>query len=632
MHFICRSFIGKHNANNWAQFWENESDDFSVASKRGHLFGLLNISTPEIDPEIIKTGKSIISEINQFYYSSPHDQVDASLQYCLESVAKSSLSDIITDLVLVIVHQDTLHTGVCKSGVCTLSRGQQISRLLDINDFNTKIISGKITSGDKVLLSTKIFQQKITWEKIKNIISDTKIQNIEENFLSELYSLDDQSGASAVIVQIISDDENTIPSLPEVTAKPPVDNPPPSPKVFPQVKSGFTPKRINPGFFKKFFSPKPIFVSSQESSVKKHRTKINNIVAVFILIALGAGSYYGFVQNRQKSQEAQYQQLKTEIESRIANSLAVKNMNLEDAIKEARNAQSILDKISALKIHPQEVEKYKQDITQILSQSGSASEYKPEFYADNGVIVDSPQYSRMLLSRDSLLIIDSAASRVDSVEIPDRNNSVFSQDKDINKGLAFAVSEGKLFSLTETGVFQITKTGSPEVLAFSKITTSPKPTKPVSLYFWTNALYLLDPANSSIWKSTPADSVFGPPQSWLKAGESLDSDSTNLAINGKVWVLSASGRLTAYTRGVKENFALQSVSALTKTAHLNIGTDSETIVFSDNDNIVYVYDKTGKYKSSYNYGDLKILDLVFYEKTNQIFVLCSDQKIYKISL
>ena len=629
MHFICRSFIGKHSPQNWAQFWENESDDFSISSKKGHLFGLLNISTTEIDPEIIKTGKSIISEINQFYYSSPHDQISASLQFCLDSVKNSSSSAIITDLIIVVVHQDTLYSGVYKSGVCTLNRNLQISRLLDVNDNQVSSISGQIFSGDKVLLSTKAFLEKISWEKIKNIISDIKIQNIEENFISELYSLDDQSGVSAVIIQINSNDNET--HINGESAE--VVNTESAEKVYPEpVEKVYTepvevPKKFNSNIFKKLISRKPIFVSDHDSGVKKHRTIVNNIFAVLLLIVLGAVSYFGFVQNRQKTQESQYQKLKIDLESKIANSRTVKNMNLEDAIKEARDAQSVLDKISALKIHPEEIEKYKLDISQILSQSGSASEYTPELFRDTGVIVDKPQYSRILFNRDSLLVIDPTGNRVDTINIADKNTNVFSQDKDISKGLAFAVNEGKLYSLTDKGVSQISKNSSQEILTFSKSE------KPVSIYFWTNSLYLLDPSNSSIWKSTPNNSsVFSSPQPWLKTGETVDSSADSLAINGKVWVLSSSGRLSAYVRGVRENFTLQSVSALTKTNHLNIGVDTEIIVFSDNDNQIYVYDKSGKYQSSYNYGNLKILDLALDEKNNQIFILCSDQKIYKISL
>lgn len=621
MHFICRSFIGKHNSNSWAQFWENESDDYSVSSKKGHIFGLLNISTPEIDKEIIKTGKSVIAEINQFYYSSPHDQVSLSLKYCLESIKNSPSSDIITDLVLVIIHQDTLYSGVFKSGTCTLSRGQQISRLLDANDNETSQISGQIIAGDKILLATQPFFKKIFWEKIKSIISDTKIQNIEENFLSELYSLDDQSGVSAVTIQLSSDHDGVATTVPT-----PQENPPPA-----EIKTPPGPSRLNKSnIFKKIFSQKPTFIAARPNTpTGERRIKINNIVAVVILIALAIGSYFGYVQNHQKNQEAEYQKLKTEIESKIADSRTVKNLNLEDAIKLARDAQAVLDKISALKIHADQVETYKQQITQILSQSGSASDYQPEFFTDTGVIVDKPQYSRMVLIQNSLLVIDSSSNRVDSIDIAEKNNYLFSQDENIGKSLSFATSSDKLYSLTETGVFQVSKSSSKEVLSFSKLE---KPPKPVDLYFWTNSLYLLDPANSAIWKSAPNDSGFSSPEAWLKDGQPLTDNASNLSINGKIWVLSSSGNLTAYTRGVKENFSLQSVSPLVKTDHLNVGADSEIIVFSDNENIVYLYDKTGKYQSSYNYGDLKILDLVYYEKNNQIFILASDQKIYKISL
>jgi hypothetical protein len=72
------------------------------------------------------------------------------------------------------------------------------------------------------------------------------------------------------------------------------------------------------------------------------------------------------------------------------------------------------------------------------------------------------------------------------------------------------------------------------------------------------------------------------------------------------------------------------VSQFTVTSNLDVTQEKELLTFVDDNNIIYLYQKSGELLSKKNLGDLKINDIAFNEANNLIYILCSDQKIYSI--
>jgi hypothetical protein len=136
--------------------------------------------------------------------------------------------------------------------------------------------------------------------------------------------------------------------------------------------------------------------------------------------------------------------------------------------------------------------------------------------------------------------------------------------------------------------------------------------------------------NSAIWKFAPNATGFGAGSSWLKEGESLPANTTSFAINGQVWVIGQNGTIVPFTRGVHETF--QSKTVATNAKNLVTAVDSEVLAFTDKDNLVYIYGKSSDTALNYNFDKHKILSLAISASTKTIFVLCDDQKIYKITL
>ncbi|MDP4010044.1 MAG: PP2C family serine/threonine-protein phosphatase [Candidatus Shapirobacteria bacterium] len=604
MHFICRSFIGSHSSTSWSQYWENEPDDFDLASQKGHLFGLINLD------ETTTLGRDIIFELNQNYYSSDTSlDVISSLKNTLNSILENPLfTNSGLTILVAIVLKNRLYLAILGNGRVILSRQNKIASILVGHDNEITTISGPVFSQDKILLTTDLFFRSIGWNRIKYFLSENKIQTIEENFLSALYSLNNQENQSAALIQT-QEEENLPPTLE-------TDREPDSI----ETKATTFPKK---NILKKFFS-KPVFVSYHDSYQVNKRKKINLAMAITLLLGLGLISYVGYRKNKASRIETQYQQFKTELDQKINNTLTLKNLNINSALESAKELQTIYQQMSILNIHSSELADYQKNINILLTQTGSDNTFAPDFFYDTSLIVNNPQFNHILLNNNKLYLLDSNTGRIDLVDTDSKSIKNLLINNQL-KGLKNIIeNSGSFYVYNSDSLSLITKTGLDSKIKFTS------PIIPTSVQSWNGAFYVLDPSNSTIWKYAPNSSGFGAATKWLKEGEKTSADATSLAINGKVWTLSTSGQITPYSLGSKSEFKLNQKLEINNADNLATTTTGENLVFVGDDNVVYIINKDGNIISKYNLGSLKALDLTL--NKNTVFVLCSDQKIYKINL
>lgn len=620
MHFICRSFIGSPTDSNWSQYWENEPDDPQVIDSKGHLFGLINLKSDNESKEISSLGHDIISEINQYYFFHEKELpiIDRLKETLLFISTNPLYQDVKFSIFLAVILHDHVHFGLYGEGEIILNRFPKISRILSGKTNSVSVLSGPIFVKDKILFATDLFYQKFSWEKIKTILADDKIQNIEENFISSLYSFDDQIGLAAALIQLEPDDETEV-------AKP-VKTIVETTEEFPQIKEN---KKVDFDFFKKIFSKKPVYVTHHEVGQISKRKKINLIIAVFLLLGLGVSSFLGYKKNQASHIESSYQQLKQDLDKKLSDAFAIKNLNFDSALDLAKQSQSVYEKLVKLKVHSSELSNYDEKIKSLLSQTGGNNNLHSNTFYNTSVIIDNPKFSKIILKDNLLYLLDSINGRIDAVDINQKNTKNIATNEKIKNTLNFVDNNDSLYLIDNKTISLVSKDNVETKIDFSQMN---KNIVPVDLQSWNSAFYLLDSSNSTIWKFNPSANTFGSGQIWLKDGQSLPSNPSSLAINGNIWVLSDNGQIALFVLGIKENFKLSQPPQFTKTKNLVVGIDNGILAFVDNDNTVFVYKKTGEQLAKYNLNNKKILDLALSEKSNSIFVLCDDEKIYKISL
>lgn len=615
MHFICRSFIGKNNPDSWSQYWENEPDN-ELKLTKGHLFGLVNLKSNQGE-ESVTVGKDIISEINQLYFSCESKDIILCLKDAVTSLTKNPIfSNYQIDVVLIVVLDNQLYIATYGTHGCLLQRGSKISQLISGKKNQFLSLCGPIQDEDRILLVSSKFLETITWEGIKRTLVDENIQNIEEDFLSSLYSVPDQNYISAALIEchpdistpiietgkeVLSlDDSNQI-STPIVNSSPIINN-----------------KKID-----------SIFVHHQ-SNFKVSRRKKNQLVfALILIIGLCISIYYGNQKNKTIKAEASFNSLKTELELKLSNINALKSLDLEAAVDGAKEAEEIVQQMINLKINQQQVSQYKEQIDAIQFQTGGDDSIIPQMVQDTSFIVSQPQFSNLYFFNNNLYLLDSSKGRLDVLNPQTKSTQSVIISDSIKSATHLLFDNNNLYILVNNKLSLIGKNSLSPTYDFEPI----KSTLSISdIDFWNGSLYVLDNQNQLIWKLAPNSDGFSNPQKWLKNDFKLEIGSNSLAIDGQIWVLNQSGQVTLYTSGVKDKFDIKKQINFIKTSSLITDPNSDYIVFNDNSQFIYVYKKNGEFYSKYNLSKLKIVDLAFDSQNKIIYFLSSDQKIYQITL
>lgn len=613
MHFNCRSFIGKDNSQFWSQTWENEPDLFPNC----HLFGLINIRHQNSESDLKITGRELIDQINQIFFSQETPDINQKISQTIDKISQNeAFSQFKIDLAILVVNNNNCYIGIYGKTQVILQRGSQISQLISGFPDQFFQISGQVNNNDRLILATVDFVDQFTWENIKNIITESKIQNIEESILSQLYSLENQDNLSSFLIETHSESDQFTPSStispPEISPAPQDLSPPPSPQ------------SVNPPPI----SPQPeIYVRNKFKFKIGNHKKIQLIIALLLLAGLLVSIYLGYQKNQTQKAESNFQNLKSELETKLNNISVVKNLNIETAYQSAKEAQEIIDQMINLNVHSNEVDQYKSQVDLILSQSGDSQSFKPESVYDTSLIISHPSFSKLVFSKSTLYLLDTQNGRIDSLIPQEKSTKNLVISDQVKSGIKILIDNNDIYLLSSNQVSLFDKNQ-----LTSKIDLTSTSVSLTDAHFWNGSFYLLDRSNQSIWKFTPNSSGFSSPQPWLKNDAKLELGSVSLTIDSQVWILTESGQIYLYTSGIKDKFTQSQEINFTKTSNLITDADSDYLIFTDNSKLIYVYKKTGEFAFKFNLGDLEVLDIAYDSDSKIIYFLASDQKIYKISL
>lgn len=611
MHFTCRSFIGKPAVGDWSQYWENEPDDPQLKIQKGHLFGLINLSVPDGE-DVATIGHDIIFEINQNYFSGDSNNPSFDLRNTIENITNNATyQKYYLSFTLINITDSKVFIANYGTNQVFISRDNKISQILNGQSNQSLFINGPINYEDKIFIITQEFLDKITKESLKNILADSKIQNIEENLLSLLYSFDDQKNLSGALIQTHSDDD-IIPSDPIEKV---------------EVSTNLTPP--NPVFAENNPIEKPVFVNHHQIAETSRRKKIQITAALILILALSVSSYFGFQKNQKTKTENEYQSLKTEVEKQLNNISVVKSLNINTAQTNAKETQKLIQKMSDLKVHSDEVASLTNQINSILSQTGSGDTFSPDNFYDTSLIISSPKYNHLFLTGKTLYLLDSNQGRIDSLNVSEKSNKNVSISDKLKSAKKIVVEKDNIYVLTDQDISLVSKTDLVSRITFSD---SEGVSSGTDFKLWNGSVYLLDGSANTIWKFNSNSSGFSASQNWLKNDAKINSNSVSLSIDGRVWVLDRSGGVSVYISGVKDNFRPNQNSQFNQTDSLTTSDSSDYLAFVDNQNLIYVYQKTGELVSKYNLNQLKIADIALDGANKTIYILGQDQKIYKINL
>ena len=578
MHFTCRSFIGSQGQEYWSQYWENEPDDFKLAGKRGHLFGLINLTIKDGDEEAKERGHRLIEAISDFYF---RENSETEIDKIISKTAKWLENKIEGKLVLAIVAGKQLWLLAVGQIGAIVNRDKSVSQILMSKKGQTRLVSGQIKNDDRLLLATEEFLESVGTEKIKQALANRELTTIEEDLMASMVSCSNQTNLAAVIIQMIFDEnDNEIQSTE------------------PEVKLPLLPK-------------KRIKIEILPLTIRKIRGR--KWLRGTVLIGLLLLGWWGW----RDGQEKKYQKIKSQINKQLDNARVVQNLNPESMANLAKEAQKELAKLKAIKIHTAETKTIEEEINRLLSPSGQEGSFQPEVVFDLSTVVRG-NYSRMTFSGSQVIVMDRTNGKVETIDIKQKSLKELIRDEEIKKLEGIFSDNNRLYGY-RLGIIENISEGGLTVVA----NWGTEIEKMVAAEGWGKGFYIL--TENSIYK---VDSR-GKAQNWLIDKEGFGEKARSFVINGKIWVLSDRGEISAWYRGKRES-KIKPIQSFGQVRDLRGAENGQYLAYIAEEKMVVVYKKTGEFVANYNFSPRKIKDITIDTQTGNILILTDDQKIEKI--
>lgn len=372
------------------------------------------------------------------------------------------------------------------------------------------------------------------------------------------------------------------------------------------------------------YQEKEIYVNEKENvttSTSKQKTTLT--IGVLILFLLVVSVFFGlrqkktndFTRNSEESLNqavASYEKSISEFEIDVKSSRELFVLSKETAEK-LKNDGYKSDKLEEL------LNNINQNEANILGEIQAETDE----LLDLTLQVNGFEGKTLTSTNENIFIFDPTEKNVVQVDYDGKNAKVFAKKEDIGDAESIASYEDRLFTLEEEGIYEIDKT---------RTRVKELEIEDSLFYLYSANIYLLDRSANQIYRFAGSGKTFGDKSDWLAPGIEADfSKVTDIVIDGSIWLLSSSGKVTKFTNGNPISITLEAiVDPLENPTAIYTNEELKQVyILEKGKGRVVVIDKTGEFKLQYVSEEIKnATDLVVSEEEGKIILLTGSKLIY----
>ncbi len=581
-----------------------------------HAYGVVEIHAPDGVARV--RGVQLLTKLTNAFDTPP-----VSLS-ALSGVADAMMSDDVVSLVLLVPVGTTLYLVSRGVGRVYLKRENRLAKLLE----GEQALSGDARYNDTVIAATSGFIRALTQEQIIGVFDHLTPSEVAEKLTIALHEHPGGEGGAALIFQVnVSEQETreevateTIETMPTVSVRRAI--------VLSRAKAiGRRVMTIN-----QRAGLRRLVTRMRASRMFTPRRMLTYAVLALFLLSVVLGI------RRQMSASAQskYTEVFIAAQHSFDEGMALLDLNPVKGRERLRTARDLLTPVISKKLRNEEARKAQglyDEVTENLTRAMRVTRVTPELYFDMSLLKNGAAATDISLFENTISVVDAPGKTVYTVGVPSKNGSIVGGGEPFAGGLHIAAYGDKLYVWTPQGVHQIRLSDQKTVPAI--IPVSPEWGTITDMAAFGGNLYLLDTAKSRIWKYVAAEKGFSTLFEYLNPDTLPDlSHTTNLAIDGSVWLGTNTGKILRFTSGKENSYSLQGADTPTGN-HLKVYTNGEVkmvyVLDSENKRVV-VYDKDGLYISQYIWDKTFVVTgLVVSESLGKLLLL-ADGKIYSIDL
>ncbi len=600
---IAASVVGQVSDTRWGQVLQTP-----------HAYGVVEMHEPD---GIARTrGIGLLTKLTRIFDTPPVSLVE------LTRIADQVMKEDVVSLILLVPVGSTLYLVSRGEGAVYLKRGTKLARLV----YGEQSLSGAMKDGDTLIAASKGFIHTLTPEDIIGVFDHLTPQEVAEKLTIRLHEHDGGVGGVALIFQI--NDTDSSPSE-ESTAS---VLPPPaiSRRTIYLSKMKGVARRVVPSRHRMRLRM-VIHHLRQKGFLKPRSVMAFGIVVLFLLSVL-----LGIRRQLATATLSKTDEVLVEAQHSFDEGMALLDLNPVKGRERLLQARDLLSPIVSKKQRGQEAKKVKalyDEVIENLTRAMHVVEVTPELYFDMGLLKEGALATDVSLFESSLGILDANRKTVFTLGTSPKNGSIVGGGENFSESRLVAMYGDKLYVWTPKGIHQVRLTDQKTVP--NVIPAAPDWGNIADMTVFGGNIYLLDIGKNRIWKYVAAEKGFSQLFEYLNPDTLPDlSKTTNMAIDGSVWLGTTTGNIMRFTSGKENSFTTQG-EEIPLGQNLKVYTHDEAkmvyILDTDHQRVV-VYDKDGLYMSQYVWDSGFIPSaLVVSEETGKIFLL-RDGKIYSIDL
>lgn len=604
----------------------------TIRDEENAFFAVLELSCDDA----FTRGRQILSEISDFYFdleAGPSDNLSVTFKEAEKRLEQTTFS-----LSLATIAGKVLYI-IGKKGVhLYLKREEKLSPLLSVGS-EGQIISGFVQENDRLLFATN---------SLVNFLADDLPKSLN-------LSLDDFEEETTARVSAANLEDNGLAGLLVEIAKQLPD------EVIPSIDSHEEPQKLEthgesrdsysnskeqeysyPSVFKDTAKLKKITnllkkIPGKLLALRSHFPKSGRgrlVVAVVLILIIVAGVGYKYKLSKDQQKDTIFNQTLNEAKDNFKAAHDLSTLSPKEAKDKLDAAKTQVNK--ALSIKPKDTDannlknQIEKDTASILQQI-SVADFP--LFLDMDLVKKNFRAQIFSLSSGKLLLLDPSVETLVAIDISKKSNQILAgadqlgdaTGTSLNGGLAFIYSKNK-------GVLKIDTTNQKLTPVAKKDTNLGTIS---DIYGFAGNIYLLDSTKNQIWKYLPTSDGYSDAREYLTKNTKADfSNALRMQIESSVYVLKKGGEIYRFTRGDKDNFALEGLDKGVKDPKsFFVSSDTDNLYLLDSGNSrLLILTKSGSYKGQMNGSEFgQASDLVVDEVGKKVFLL-DGGKIYATDL
>lgn len=231
----------------------------------------------------------------------------------------------------------------------------------------------------------------------------------------------------------------------------------------------------------------------------------------------------------------------------------------------------------------------------------------------NGFVGD-----QIVSSGEIMFILDSNIKSVIQVDVNGKDAKIVAGKDNVKGVTQIASYEDRLFLLKNDGIYELAKKVSDE--------------NAYLIYLYSGNIYLIKKDENEIFRLTGGSGGFSEKQAWLAPGIEVDfSKVIDMSIDGSIWLLSSSGKVTKFTNGNPQVVQMKGMieNLVNPTAIYTNEKLKFVYILDAEKGRVVVLEKNGDFKMQYIAEGIKeAKDLMASEEEGKIIILTGPKLMY----